>query len=530
MLAKSPPPDPPETATALAVVDGVLVRTMSDGVGPEAEELIGWHGDPERGGGFFNRLAIGLLKSQCVRSGVARLMVLGDWLIERDEEMVREGLATVALSELEMMLAKFYRDHGIELAQGDKFIHLDVGCGNGQLPASMRLPKDERTRQWAEFGFADRIYYTMESLVRSLLRPEYANDPGLLEFIKTVSVLISRQIQAASAFAEQSPSTVHEWLMQGIETQPNLLRPVLQDLELYLGEHFRTMRDIAVDGEFLEDGRAFLSDGCLAKRDEYFELGSERFWSKYLDLCPEVNLNEQVSIFPRNIILGDFANIGQIFPEVPLFNLTHSRRGSSHAPDSSYFQLNLALARRLKPGGMIVDEGVAESYTRFRRLDEITMLREALKWPEGEYRVGVIANKNGARTLCVERGIPTNNGYAFFTDQNSEQFVQDGFAYLRLESHLAELTPEHRFSNEVTAAVRMVFSERIASELGEEPDAASVINRVRGQFRGIHEKIRVALERAFGQADWARIRELAPREKEYRDFTRSCVLQDVLGS
>lgn len=70
-----------------------------------------------------------------------------------------------------------------------------------------------------------------------------------------------------------------------------------------------------------------------------------------------------------------------------MFNLVTSVKGTSHLDGEEYLSLITKACKRLRAGGMLIDDGIRRSYTLELRWDEVHRLEKTLG---DEYRVSII--------------------------------------------------------------------------------------------------------------------------------------------
>src|SRR5690606_21570895 len=85
-------------------------------------------------------------------------ILLRDWGIDRNEICVSQMLGIRSLTELQDVLAK--RING-------PLIHLHLGPGDGSLMEELSIKeKGPKERVWHQFGIGDRLYFSLEKIVR----------------------------------------------------------------------------------------------------------------------------------------------------------------------------------------------------------------------------------------------------------------------------------------------------------------------------------------------------------------------------
>lgn len=544
--------------------------------------------------------------------GLAEMITLGDWSVNRTEEIPRT-MGVKSFPEIEKMLLQFLVQNGVieqDREKGDKVIHLDLGCGNGVVGETLRAdtttkPFDDDSilgDHMAEIGYADKIYFTLNDLLRTLLRDEYKDNPVLLEFINLIATLVIREV-----YHNRQYGTKKESLLNKLPKDPNLIRQVLSNLKGYirLSPDKSAIKD---DSEFLLDNIRQISPQCRRLIAEYLSdsdyetglSGTSMFLDKYFkpELCktrsktgedieqlknkqsrfaidiynnenklskelglsdreitrcheeisraqgsiqrieerirekqalldekfPEeqVDLSGLITIYAHNVILGYFEEFGEIFPEGEAsFAFVHSYRATSHAEDSVYQDLILQAAKRLKPGGIIIEDGKRESYTRFERLEELKHVEELLKLQAQlgpEYRIKVISDGQKSKSVVLERAvIQPDDRKVFFSDNNDILRGQE-LNYIPLEQ-FASQSVKIIFRNEIIKKLRALLIDPMVDGVPLE-NRFGAITSGRMDFRAIHSRntLDELLETEIFRDDTRMkiLRTMTPQEKPYQ--------------
>lgn len=323
----------------------------------------------------------------------------------------------------------------------------------------------------------------------------------------------------------------------GIRTRKGYLRRKDgTEIEAYVSEPDSVQKRIALvitDRSEREDRKAFRKDRMAAKRiadafsregwEQHTGSGTKGFLEKYFrtELVgerSEVDLAGLIAFYTHNVVIGDFDEFGEILPKKPMFNLAHAFRSSSHAEDGNYREITAEVAKRLRPGGIIVEEGFSESYTRYDRIKELLAIQESLG---PEYRMRFIANNEGPRSVLIERAITKEGGErVFFADCCGERLKLEGHRYVPLEEYSSEW-PERAFKNGIVRMLRKKLIERtvIDGTIGEAERWRRVF-RGRLRFQGLHDAISEFLEeKVFKDNAWKdEVRELDTDSSRYHDL------------
>jgi hypothetical protein len=551
------------------------------------------------------------VKALYLKLGIAEMLTLGDWSVNRKDE-IPKSMGVVSFPDIETQLLHFYDENKL-LAHSskdgsNKLIHLDLGCGNGVMCDNLRSNEsnpfgDEKLLSddcWAEVGYADRIYFTLNDLLHTFVKNEYKENAGLLEFINLISTLLTRKIYFSKKHRKElsgdERKLKNERTLRDLASNPNLIRKILPHLDRYiknLSKFAREGKKVRADTEFPLDSerdvpRDLIEEYLKAPAsflDKYFE---PKAWKRNLQMEEKIkslddeiksidkeleklarqladpdtspssrseiiskrqnhyrkrkrladeragiaggteDLSGDITIYPHNVILGGFEKFAERFPEAPAFNFVHSFRASSHAEDPLYKDLNTQVAKRLKPGGIIIEDGKRESYTRYERINELMALQNELG---PEYRVGVIADKEGAKSVLVQRAIICSDGTnKFFADEYGDRILCEGCFYVPIQDFSSEW-PEVIFRNEIIKRLKELFINSILEDL-EPGERYKAVFDGRMEFRSIHggDRLNSILrqQKVFTGREWQAIKAMSSDSPVYGMFVDK-VLRDVVA-
>lgn len=228
------------------------------------------------------------------------------------------------------------------------------------------------------------------------------------------------------------------------------------------------------------------------------------------------DLAGEITIYPHNVVLGDFADFKTVMPDAPAFDWVRSWRASSHADDEQYAELIEACAYRLKPGGIITEDGKRESYTRFERIEQLQALQKKLG---GEYRVSLIAKANGPSGVLIERAVVRKNGETvFFSEEKGKQLLRENVQLVPVDMFAARW-PEMLVRNEIVRRFRYYFIDSILQDCRPE-ETRKRTYQGRMQFRDLHAPLDKCLEdNFFNSEEWnEKIKNKVPGDSEYDEY------------
>ncbi len=227
----------------------------------------------------------------------------------------------------------------------------------------------------------------------------------------------------------------------------------------------------------------------------------------------QTNLAGEITIYPHNVILGDFAEFAKIMPDDKTFDWVRSWRASSHANDTQYAELMHECAKRLKPGGIITEDGKRESYTRFERMKQLEELQKNLG---NRYRVSLIAKAKGPVGVLIERAIEKSDGeIVFFSDQKGGELMRDDASLIQVDVFAARW-PEMAVRNEIIGRLKGLFIDSALQDCAPQ-DVRTRTYHGRMQFQHLHRAVDNCLEeRLFKTEEWERLKRKNPDDAEFK--------------
>lgn len=475
------------------------------------------------------------IKSLLLKFGIARLLKQGDWIINRKAE-IPLSMGVIDFTEILQYISEFHDSHSTDNFDANdnyKLVAVDLGCGNGEFCEILRTEvENEPGRKWEVLGYADCIYFTLNDLLKNLLKDEYADDIFLQEFIDVVATLLIRELyKRENSDDERKPVDILSALPSNLDS----LRNILPELVKYIDLEGR--EKINVDLEFLSDSERKLSQGCKEMIEEYFK-SPEEFIGKYFisqtqDLTDEekqkladierstralsetdrrntakitlkirrigddtrrtssesgsgikrkpgrntLNRLDQLksleiqknllkkkipklsgysSLYPFNVIPGKFEEFKEIFPKSSI-HYAYSFRSTSHADNESYINFYQDVARSIAPGGVYLDDGKKESWTRFER---IALLRDLQHDLGDEFRIRIVCDEENAKSVLLERGFKLDDGsIEFFTDKFGEKILMPGNEFIEIDQWETRL-PQIMIRNRVIEVLKKLFSDK----------------------------------------------------------------------
>lgn len=514
--------------------------------------------------------------------GIAKLNTSGDWIVNRKSE-IPEAMGVIPFKDI-MELQKHF--NWIYDKKGRKaLVALDLGCGNGEFCEELRAESDQDVNQpWEIYGYADRIYFTLQDFLRNLIRKEFGDDDALDEFIQVVSTLLLRELHEIEAYSGHK--TYEQDVLRSLPFNLGVIRPILQDLQKYIdikGKH-----SIRVDLEFLSDAEREISVECRELIDAYIQDPKEfvSFYFKEVvqDLSPEeknrlqgitaemnvikksldrvtrsltrkigkIDVNERkkhedeikeemrsrarrstlvenrkkinalkkernrimrkipdlapyISLYHYNVIPGSFDDLENIIPDQAV-NFMWAFRSTSHLDNADYIGTIKDAATKLAPGGIFLDDGKRESWTRYERIEELDRLQDELG---SEFSVRLIVKDGKPTAVLIERVLDSElSGKIFFSDKFGEEMLKEGSEIIDVHEWVTKM-PSMYIRNKVIEVVRDAFVDATYEGL-----------RGRMFFKGVHPVIEKGIDYVEQNVDYdvSQIEEVA--EKLQRSVIR----------
>ena len=182
--------------------------------------------------------------------------------------------------------------------------------------------------------------------------------------------------------------------------------------------------------------------------------------------------------------------------EGTLFTAVHASRSLSHLDDASYQTFVNEILIRLKPGGIMLDDGIAESYTRHLRVSELRTLQKKL---EPEYKFHLIGDHEKPKSVIIQRGIKqANNTYNFIPQRElRDNHIRAEHKIVSL-GHFETTWPKAACKNEVIKKLRWDLFNEMVDEISLGEEQGDLLTVWRGKkFRGVHEALVPFYEKLF---------------------------------
>jgi GMP synthase-like glutamine amidotransferase len=463
------------------------------------------------------------IKSLLLQFGIAKLLKQGDWLVNRIYE-IPKSMGVLDFSRLLQNISDFQESIA---GKDNKLIALDFGCGNGEYSEYIR--KEDENRRWEVFGYADCIYFTLNDLLKNLIRDEFSGNEALREFVDVVSTLLIRRMSEDDS---DEASSDKKSRIDGLASDINNIREILANLGEYIDLENR--KRIKIDQEFLSDSEREISDACIELINEYFEspgqflkkhfkkealglskeekirLGEidteierlqreSRYNSKKITVkirvLPNANktrasgeevseikrgnrsygdvnehllnlqneklrlhesapdLSKYISLYPYNIIPARFDDYDEIFPASSV-HFAWSFRATSHIDDEEYSKTVKKLAESLAPGGVYLDDGKRESWTRFERLEILSDIQRELG---DEFRVRIISDGENANSVLIERAYKNDKEESMYYSDHAE-IMSEGKEFIDIDEWKIKL-PRLLVKNKIIKVLRGMFAD-----------------------------------------------------------------------
>lgn len=345
-------------------------------------------------------------------------ILLRDWGIDRNEACVSQMLGIRSLTGLQDVLA--------ERVQGP-LIHLHLGPGDGSLMEELSVKKaPPGMRQWHQFGIGDRLYFSLEKMVRQYVKDP--DDTNAAEFIRIFSQFVTAE------FRERMGTGLDLGTWSDVVSLKEVWN-ILREAPDWISKYYNAVKNrCRVSDEFEDDAELIVADRTAAWFDRiinreglpalYEEVFRPEFVNDIFSEEPVIDLYRAISVNIRGFIFGKFQSLTAHFSPLtgdPLDNqqriaLMHGDRSDSHLSDKDFMRclgFDLSL---LKQGGVYISDGIRQSYTRIMRLQKVAELMDDCK---GRFRAFAVVDKATQFPLSafIEKGIYREKEYEFMADE-----------------------------------------------------------------------------------------------------------------
>lgn len=163
-----------------------------------------------------------------------------------------------------------------------------------------------------------------------------------------------------------------------------------------------------------------------------------------LEVTTELDLNERPYAFLRNFVPGNFNDITRCFPHES-FGLISAIRSDSHIGDEDFAKLSADYVKLLHPGGVVITDGIEESYSQVVRLIQ--------SFPPDEAKVEVVMSNKTHRPIALM--IQRAHEKGFLSDTEKSEAFQE-HVYFRSPEDVANLRPDLEIRRDICNEIRTV--------------------------------------------------------------------------
>ncbi len=327
------------------------------------------------------------IKEILQKHGLAVPLFMGDWLVTRDGKAQAEACGTRRFADIQTYLTPWYHKNWLITDEkhpyrrngtGWKFVHLSNWCGSGDImlenQSNTDLPfwkgKWTTTDYWSEVGLCDKIYFSLSALFRRCLKP-WHNQEHILEFCDFLTTCINKDIQV---HRRDTPDDPHY-----LEIDINYLQEYLLENASWYEKRIKD-NTYQSDDEF-PDGKETvrLSKNAVDLVKSFIRNPREELDKYFVSEFQNGTIDGIAPFLFHNIFVWKFEEFDNIFSgNEPCFHMITSVRWSSHIDNIAYKNLLRNSCKKLKSGGIIIDDGIRRSYTRECRWKEMVELSEEL--------------------------------------------------------------------------------------------------------------------------------------------------------
>jgi len=353
------------------------------------------------------------------------ILTKNDWEIDRTDKLL--DILGIDFLKLHNILKKYYVDNELN---SKNLITLHLGPGNGKILKHIeeKLDKQEyEESNFTQFGIADKLYVTIESVLLNLLKEEYRDKTEVQEIIdvivETLNKKFAKKIKTDNKIKFTNKITRKEFLniffnLRNIGKEQPYRNSLIHE-SILKGEKFEDDSNIKLSKESIE----LLTE----LRNSPFNFLKKYFKKELLN--NNTNFFQYLTVFPKNIILMKFQELYKSLEENQMFNIIIGGKSTSHLNDMDYGDFLINILKNMKKGAVYVDDGIRESYTDFLRIDELEEAIEKQNKKE-EFKTYFVYENNKNKTIksfFIHRKIKGNSRFPI------EMTLHENHKYISLE-------------------------------------------------------------------------------------------------
>lgn len=330
-----------------------------------------------------------------------------DWTTSRGLEKSAEVLGIRSLLALQDIAQNAARPHA-----GRKFepVTLHLGPGDGKIMNEFALAESHRKngnhKPTRHVGMARSLLFPLSNLLdRSMVDGlSDSTSQALTQFNQRITLLLQRE------FGRFGRMKINLSLPEDqIRLKDYLIR--LANHPESLGYAQGVRETLSTTGKYADDKPDFLSDEeihCFAEYTTDPTAFFGKYYGSFFNPESQQDMNALLDLGKNDILFGDFKDMPKLLENAGAFvTFAYSVKGFSHLEDYDYGVAFNEVAARLVPGGILIDDGVVESYTWHQRIQP---LRDVQRNLGNDYRFYLIGNEEKPISVIVQRGIPGHKG------------------------------------------------------------------------------------------------------------------------
>jgi len=330
-----------------------------------------------------------------------------DWTTSRNLLKSAEVLGILSLIELQEIAQNAARPHA-----GRKFepVTLHLGPGDGKImdefaEAEIHLKNGNR-KPTRHIGMARSLLFGLSDLLDRSMTTDLPDSTAqaLRQFNRRITHLLQREFgrfgrMKINLNLPEDQIRLKDYLIR-LAKNPESLGYARGDRETF-----------STTGKYADDKPDLLSDEevrCFAEFTTDPGAFFEKYHGAFFHPGSQGNMNALLDLGQRDILFGDFKDMPSFLEKAGAFiTFAYSVKGFSHLEDFDYGVAFNEVAARLAPGGILIDDGVVESYTWHQR---IQVLRDVQKNLGNDYRFYLIGDQERPLSVIVQRGIRNRTG------------------------------------------------------------------------------------------------------------------------
>ena len=457
------------------------------------------------------------IQRQLYQYGIIKICPYSDWKVERKNKETAISMRLLEINAHLRIHLTFLEKNGIKIEK-KMSTFFDVGSGDGTAIKEIDSGYEKRDNDlhqgktlknyYDSFGITKEYLFSLDTLLLSLVKPEHI-DTSISECIKILSNLLIQKMNIIQDYEFPPEGNHPDGDIAMLDTDINVLKKILPHIQDYNLFPQNNISNILLSTEFPQDTKGdSISKNCIKRLNELINT-PQSFLEKYFSL--EGDLRDSISVYTTNTLLGKFQNMKSLLSEYNLsFDVINACRSTSHLDNNDYKTTIQTLCENLQEGGVIRDDGIIESCTRYIRHTELIEIQKKL----GEqYRFLVtieeqlppfieciITNDSSSlyspKNVVIQKALISSKGEKIFYETEEQNKLTDirhlcekNLTIIPLSTLQSDKKFRYiRYANSIREKLKKMFQQYELVSLHQNPDKE--LYKARTHFTSmIHERI-----------------------------------------